>query len=112
MDSTLLVTTSSADLRVVHTQMFTSGVYNTEQLSKAEPKQLDAVLAATADLDSGVGRVAALLKSDFSNTFSQSVKAFSGRLAVLTQKGVQTCIHLTWQQSIYEFKKQVHDDLI
>lgn len=23
-----------------------------------------------------------------------------------------TCLHLTWQQSIYEFKKQVEDDLI
>ena len=23
-----------------------------------------------------------------------------------------TCSHLTWQQSIYEFKKQVEDDLI
>lgn len=31
---------------------------------------------------------------------------------MLTQKNVQTCTHLTWQQSIYEYKKQVHDDLI
>lgn len=25
---------------------------------------------------------------------------------------MQTCSHLTWQQSVYEFKKLVEDDLV
>jgi hypothetical protein len=33
-------------------------------------------------------------------------------MVILTQRNIQWCNHLTWQESIYEYKKIVEDDLI
>jgi len=33
------------------------------------------------------------------------MKFFNGKLVLMTEKGLQSCNHLTWQQSIYDFQK-------
>jgi len=37
--------------------------------------------------------------------FLQTMKFFGGKLVLMTEKGLQACNHLTWQQSIYDFQK-------
>lgn len=34
------------------------------------------------------------------------MKFFNGKLVLMTEKGLQSCNHLTWQQSIYDFQKK------
>lgn len=102
--------THGAEFRIVHTHQFLPAKLD-KQVEISDPVTVDTLVNSRADLESGISKVQ-LQRSDFVRTFAQSVKFFSGRLSVLTQKNVQTCIHLTWQQSIYEFKRQVHDDLI
>ena len=111
-DSTILIVTHTADVRVVHTHSFLEQSLSKQKDRLDDIPYLDQLLHTKADLESGITRIQILLRSDFVRTFAQSIKFFAGKLAVLTQKNVQTCIHLTWQQSIYEFKRQVHDDLI
>jgi len=101
-------------VRVIHTHSFLPGSYDPVALQNPEQREklVSAMRDANADLESGLGKVPLLLKSDFSRTFAQSIKFFQGRMAFLTQKNVQTSTHMTWQQSIYEYKRQVQDDLI
>jgi hypothetical protein len=113
-DSTIILTTSSAEVRVVHTHSFVQGSYDPLAIANPESRNniLQQIKNAQADLDSGIGKVPMLLRGDYTRTYAQSIKFFQGRLAFLTQKNVQNSTHMTWQDSIYEYKKQVHDDLI
>lgn len=69
-------------------------------------------MVAKAELVSGIRGIPLLLRSEYTQSYNQTVKFFQGKLVVLTQKNVQACNHMTWQDSIHEFKRQVHDDLI
>jgi hypothetical protein len=77
-----------------------------------DPAEIEAIMVSRAELESGIQRIPGLLRSEWGKAFGQSVKFFQGKCAFLTQKNIQVCNHLSWQESIHEFKRQVHDDLI
>ena len=96
-------------MRILFTQGFFPDIYIPEKLQQGL-RQLDA--EQDAELDTGV-KLNNLMKSKFTNDVSTTIKFFAGKLALITSKNqVQTSQHLTWQQSLYEYKRQVEDDLI
>jgi hypothetical protein len=77
-DSTLIIVTSTADVRIVHTHSFIGGQYDPTTYTTQETRRaaFDAYASADADLESGLGKIANLLKSDFSKSFIHSLKFF------------------------------------
>jgi len=60
-DSTLVLVTSTSEIRVVHTHSFTPQTYHPDTFYSQ---------SSSAELESGIGRIPTLLKSDYSKTFS------------------------------------------
>lgn len=114
-DSTLLVITTSQELRVLNTSSFHPETYDADRIKQQtknslrsaplQPKQSPEIEHAL--------RLPSALKSEWGgNFFNQTVKFFESKLVVLTTKNIQTCSHLSWQDSIQEYKRVVQDDLI
>jgi hypothetical protein len=74
----LIIVTSTADVRIVHTHSFIGGQYDPSTYTTQESRRaaFDAYASADADLESGLGKIANLLKSDFSKSFIHSLKFF------------------------------------
>jgi hypothetical protein len=67
-----MLTTSSAEVRVVHTHSVVSGSYEIQDLANPEKKKslISKMRNASADLDSGIGKVPMLIRNDLSRTYA------------------------------------------
>jgi hypothetical protein len=67
-----MLTTSSAEVRVIHTHSIVPGFY--DPLAVANPdtrnKIIQQIKNSSADLDSGIGKVQMLLRGDHSRTYA------------------------------------------
>lgn len=104
--------TATSEVKVVHTQQLSPNSIFYQRDKAVDPQEVEAIMVAKAELVSGIRGIPLLLRSDYTQSYGQTVKFFQGKMVVLTQKNVQSCNHMTWQDSIHEFKRQVHDDLI
>eukprot|EP00347_Sterkiella_histriomuscorum_P024298 403331615 len=114
-DSTLMVITQSQEIRVLHTSSFHPETYDADKVKKQTKnslRQTPIPPRSSVEIEHGL-RLPSVMKSEYGGgLFNQTIKFFESKLVVLTSKNIQSCNHLTWQDSITEFKRLVQDDLI
>ena len=73
-----MLTTSSAEVRVVHTHSFVPGSYDPLAIAHPDTRNniLQQIKSAQADLESGIGKVPMLLRGDYTKTYAHTIKFF------------------------------------
>ena len=106
-------------MRILDTQSFQPEGYDADKIHEKPKKSGKRLSVSSAvdgkslhleELETGI-RCTTVVKSDhgsFSSAFplyQQTLKYFNGKFVMMTTKGIQSCQHLTWQQSILDFQK-------
>eukprot|EP00347_Sterkiella_histriomuscorum_P012402 403368713 len=121
-DSTLLIVTKQQEIRILNVSSFHPDTYDAQseqqkllkqQQSKKKAKSnTQSDISEEVELEYGLRISSQLQKSEYGALYHQTIRFYKGKIIALTIKNIQQCQHLSWQQSIFEFKKIVEDDLV